>query len=198
MLSRLTAERGWGYAAICELEVGLDAGGRVTIPIRDGDENLRGVLRYQPWHTGSPKMLAVRGTRLGLIPHPAREGSPDVVLVEGPADMIAARSHGIAAIAVPGTQAWRSEWASLLAGRRVTVVMDSDRPGREAAERIRTDLTAVSDVSVLDLDPARDDGYDLTDALLDRAHCSVGPPVLEQLSRGHLSPRHQADRGIER
>jgi hypothetical protein len=191
LLARLAVERGWRYGAICELEVGLDASGRLTIPIRDAEENLQGVLRYQPWHTHGPKMLAVRGTRLGLVPNPARESSPAVMLVEGPADMLAARSHGMPAIAVPGAQAWRSEWARLFERRRVTVVMDCDRPGRDAAARIRNDLVDVCDVRALDLEPARDDGYDLTDALLERTHTLAGPAALNWLDRGH-------QRGIER
>ena len=129
---------------MCELEVGLDAGGRLTIPIRAASNDLQGVLRYQPWRTHGPKMLAVRGTRLGLIPHPVREPAPHIILVEGPADMIAARSSGLSAIAVSGTYAWRSEWAPAFAGRRVTVVMDCDRPGREAADRIASDLARFS------------------------------------------------------
>jgi 5S rRNA maturation endonuclease (ribonuclease M5) len=194
LLSRLAVERGWRYGAICELEVGLDPGGRLTIPIRDADENLQGVLRYQPWHTHGPKMLAVRGTRLGLIPNPIRESSPEILLVEGPADMLAARSHGMAAIAVPGAQAWRLDWASVFADRRVTVVMDCDRPGRDAARRIQRDLDQLCDAHVLDLDAARDDGYDLTDALLERTHTLAGPAALDWLDRGH----QRAERGIER
>jgi hypothetical protein len=58
--------------------------GRVLIPIRNQDGGLRGVLRYSPTHERAPKMLAARGTRLGLIPHPAAEPSEWVVLVEGP------------------------------------------------------------------------------------------------------------------
>jgi len=54
------------------------------------------VLRYAPTHDHAPKMLAARGTRLGLIPHPAAEPSTWVVLVEGPPDMISARSRGLA------------------------------------------------------------------------------------------------------
>jgi DNA primase len=183
---------------MCELEVGLDSNGRLTIPIRDADEKLHGVLRYQPWHTHQPKMLAVRGTQLGLIPNPARESSHQILLVEGPADMIAGRSNGMAAIAVPGTNAWRSEWRTLLAGRRVTVIMDCDRPGRDAAQRILRDLTGVADVSVLDLDPGRDDGYDLTDALLDRSHASVSPPALAWLRRDIALIYGRDERGIER
>ena len=110
-------------------------------------------------------MLAAAGTRLGLIPHPELvEGS--VVLVEGPSDMLAARSAGLPAIAVPGTHAWRAEWARAFTGREVTVVMDADRAGREAAARIARDLRAHgARAAIVDLDPSRDDGYDLSDWL---------------------------------
>jgi hypothetical protein len=198
LLARLAAERAWRSGAICELEVGLDADGRLTIPIRTSGNALQGVLRYQPWRTHGPKMLAVPGTRLGLIPHPVREPALHIILVEGPADMIAARSSGLPAIAVSGTYAWRAEWAAAFAGRRVTVVMDCDRPGREAASRIASELAPCSDVAVLDLDPAREDGYDLTDALLDQEHRSRELPALTRLERGQAQSRHPEVRGIER
>ena len=122
----------WSRATLLELGCGWERG-RVTIPIREGDGGLRGVLRYAPSHDRAPKMLAARGTRLGLIPHPAAEPSTWVVLVEGPPDMISARSRGLPAIAVPGDDAWEPEWARLLAGRHVSVVFDCDRAGRDAA-----------------------------------------------------------------
>jgi hypothetical protein len=98
------------------------------------------------------------------------------------------------AIAVPGTQAWRSEWARLFAGRQVTVVMDCDGPGREAARRIQADLAELCEVGAVDLDSGRDDGYDLTDALLERTHTRAGPAALSWLDRA----RDRAERGIER
>jgi hypothetical protein len=198
LLNSLAIERGWRFGVLCQLEVGVDSAGRLTIPIRGRGGDLRGVLRYDPWHTQGPKMLAIRGTQLGLIPYPEGEPSPHVILVEGPADMLAARSCGMPAIAVPGTHAWRSEWAPLLAGRQVTVVMDCDAPGREAAARIATDLAGQGTATVIDLEPSRDDGYDLTDALLDRAHASVEQPSLMRLTR-ELSPRRErGERGLER
>ena len=114
-------------------------------------------------------MLAVRGTQLGLIPHPAAEPSTWVVLVEGPPDMISARSQGLPAIAVPGDDAWETGWAQLLVGRYVSVVLDCDRAGRHAAARIAGDLKAAGvRGSIVDLAPDRQDGYDLTDWLDER------------------------------
>jgi hypothetical protein len=158
----LSRQRLWSPAVIRELELGYD-GSRITIPIHNGAGQLRGVLRYQPG--GRPKMLTVPGTRLGLIPHPAAEPSRRTLLVEGPPDMIAARSRGWPAIAVPGDHAWQARWAPLLSGREVLLVMDSDRAGRAAAQRIASDLHAVCAVRVIDLAPTRDDGFDLTNWL---------------------------------
>jgi hypothetical protein len=88
--------------------------------------------------------------------------------------MIAARSCGLAAIAVPGTEAWRTGWAELLAGRGVTVVMDCDAPGRKAAQTIAADLRGVAaTVEVVDLWPGRGDGYDLTDRILERRRANA-------------------------
>ena len=161
---RLRGERGWEPDTLARWGIGFD-GQRITVPITDQDGRLQGLLRLRSENWQRPKVLAAAGTRLGLIPHPALVAG-SVVLVEGPGDMLAARSVGLPAIAVPGTHAWRAEWAPALNGREVTVVMDCDRAGREAATRIARDLqTHAANTAIVDLDPSRDDGYDLTDWL---------------------------------
>jgi DNA primase len=96
------------------------------------------------------------------------------VLVEGPPDMISARSRGLPAVAVPGDHAWEVEWAGLFAGRHVSVIMDCDRAGRDAAQRIAADLDAAGAVArVIYLPPGRADGYDPTDWLADRRDLAV-------------------------
>lgn len=168
LIRQLAIKRAWGSDVIRELALGFD-GARITIPIRDRHRELRGVLRYDPFGRRDPKMLAVLGTRLGLIPHPARETSDQIILVEGPPDMIAARSCGLPAIAIPGTTAWQQPWAELLAGRRVTIVMDCDAPGRRAGDDVATSLQAAAvTAEVVDLCPDRHDGYDLTNRILER------------------------------
>jgi len=162
----LAEQRGWHVDTIRELQLGLDRG-RITIPIRARSGELQGLLRYQPNHTSRPKMLAAPGTRLGLIPHPVSESAEHVLLVEGPPDMIAARSCGARAIAVPGDRAWQPSWARTLEGRHITIVMDCDTHGRAAAERIARDLSHLATTQVVDLAPDREDGYDLTDWLLE-------------------------------
>jgi DNA primase len=126
LLARVHRERGWDGEVLVELAVGFD-GDRITAPITDERRALQGLLRLRVAGWQSPKVRTAFGTRLGLIPHPSLEPRQSVLLVEGPGDMLAARSVGLPAIAVPGTYAWRAEWAQLLAGREVTVVMDCDR-----------------------------------------------------------------------
>lgn len=165
-LNALRDRRLWDPDAMRELQLGYDRG-RITIPIREADGRLSGVLRYLPGAV-TRKMLAEPGTKLGLIPHPSLESASRVLLVEGPPDMIAARSRGWAAIAVPGDHAWRPEWARLFDGREVLVLMDSDLAGRTAAARIAADLSHVAEVRQVDLAPDRRDGFDLTDWLHER------------------------------
>jgi CheY-like chemotaxis protein len=165
LIAKLGRDRGWRYTTMLELELGLDRR-RITIPVRDHDRQLIGLLRYQPWpKTGEPKMLATAASRRALLPHPAAEPSSHVLLVEGEPDMIAARSRGLPAIAVPGVDSWRREWVPLFSGRTVTIVADADRAGRMLAAQIKRDLAERADVLVADLAPHRRDGYDLTNWL---------------------------------
>ena len=180
MVARHAARAGYGWER-----------GRVIIPIRNGNGGLRGVLRYAPTHDRAPKMLAVRGTQLGLIPHPAAEPSTWIVLTEGPPDMISARSRGLPAIAVPGDDAWEPEWAQLLVGRHVSIVLDCDPAGRAAATRIAGDLRAVGvRGSIVDLARGRSDGYDLTDWLADR-HSATDAELRAALAAPGTRPRRR-------
>jgi hypothetical protein len=167
LIGRLAAERGWRYATMRELRLGLQ-GNAITIPVSDERGTLVGVQRYQPWPAGiDPKMRAVAGSVRQLLPHPAAEPARRLLLVEGEPDMIAARSRGLTAIAIPGVDCWRAEWAPWFVGRTVTIVPDADRAGRALASAVADDLRALADVHVVDIAAHRDDGYDLTDWLLD-------------------------------
>jgi hypothetical protein len=167
LMMRLTIERGWLPSTMRELGVGL-SGDTVIIPVPDAQGQLVGVLRYRPWPTpGQPKMRAVAGSARQLLPHPAAETASRVLLVEGEPDMIAARSRGLPAIAVPGVDSWRPDWARWFAGRTVTIVADADTAGRALAARAAHDLTGVARPHVVDLAPERQDGYDLSDWLIE-------------------------------
>jgi len=184
LLTALTRERGWSYETMRELELGFDQlCQRITIPIRDHDGQLQGLLRYDPSPVRrGPKMRAAPGSRLGLIPHPSRAPGPDVLLCEGPADMLAARAARLPAIAVPSATAWRTEWTQQLQRRSVTIMMDADAPGRRAARTIVQDFAGAGiPVQVVDLAPLRDDGYDLSDWLAEHHHTPVTLTLLRQL-----------------
>jgi hypothetical protein len=168
-LAWLVAHRGWCPLTIRRLQLGLDQG-RITIPVHDHRHQLVSLLRYRPDHgSGEAKLRAAPGSRRALYPHPAADSSRELLLVEGEPDAIAARSRGLAAVAIPGVNGWNAEWAPLFADRAVTVVFDADTQARTCARKVAHDLAGhVAQVTVIDLDPARDDGYDLTDWLLER------------------------------
>lgn len=175
LIARLTRERGWRKGTMCELELGV-CRGQVTIPVRDSHRRLIGLLRYQPWpQAGRPKMRAAAGSCRMLLPHPTAEPSHDVLLVEGEPDMVAARSRGLPAIALPGLDCWRSHWAQLLAGRQIQIITDADAHGRAVATRIAHDLNEYASTTIVDLAPNRDDGYDLTDWLLEQTPPGAEP-----------------------
>ena len=191
LLARIERELGWHRPVVEDLEIGLDWSGRLSIPVRGPTGALRGVLRYKPWRAeGEEKMLKVLGSKDGLIPNPSLEPATHVLLLEGPADTVAARSEGLPAIGLLSATAWRAEYARFFRGRHVTVIMDCDRAGRVAASRIVADLRRECEFGVLDLDPQCLDGYDLSNWLRDPAH--VGLPVAG-ITRGRprITRRHE-------
>ena len=99
----------WQRQTADELDLGWERG-RVIIPIRDAGGGVQGILRYAPRRTRAPKMLAMAGTRLGLVPRPEQHPAPWYVLAEGPPDMITGRSRGLPVIGIPGDHAWDPSW----------------------------------------------------------------------------------------
>lgn len=164
LLARLVVVKGWRQPALEHLRIGWD-GRRLTIPVRDKDGVLVNVNRYLP--NGQPKMMATRGRERDLFPAPETVGGSVIWIVEGEPDAIAAHSIGLPAVGLPGATNWRDEWAPRFADRRVVVCCDCDQPGRTAATTVHDSLAAAGvDVRVHDLDPARDDKFDLTDWVL--------------------------------
>jgi hypothetical protein len=167
-LERLSALRGWTREALDRMEVGFD-GRRVTFPYRDAHRRLVGLGRYQPnperRGESEPKLKAEAGSQRQLWPAPeSLETDGYLWLVEGEPDAIRAHSLGLAAVAVPGVEGWRAEYAKRFAGRRVVVCLDCDEPGGQAAERIAVELAPVAaEVRLLELDAGRNDGFDLSD-----------------------------------
>ena len=77
LLGRLRAERGWDERVLRELRVGFD-GERITVPISGEHAAPQGLLRLRIDASQRPKVLAVPGTRLALIPRPAPEETAGV------------------------------------------------------------------------------------------------------------------------
>jgi len=159
--------RRWTRAVLEDIGVGFDSE-RYVLPVRDADGALVGTVRYLPPQLRGEqvKLTADKGSRRELFPAPESE-APDVVLVEGEATALTARSAGLAAIAVPGSGAWRPEWARRLAPLSpILIVPDCDDVGRGAARTWAAELHAAGAVvRILDIAPERSDGYDVGDLL---------------------------------
>lgn len=196
---RLGELRGWAGEAVQALGLGLDRG-RVVFPVRDATGALAGMLRYEPdpaRRNGTAKMLAAKGTPRELFPPPEQVKGDTVWLVEGEPDAVSGATLGLPAVGVPGVEGWRAEWARRFAGRRVVVCFDCDGPGREAAGAHAGALAAAGvEVHVLDLDPERDDGYDIGELLVEAS--ADGPAgmicardLLDRMAEGaeRLRPR---------
>jgi hypothetical protein len=171
-LALVESLRGWTEQAIVRLGLGFD-GERVVFTITDETGDQVGDERYQPdparRNERQPKVLASAGTPRQLFPAPEtvadEEACGEVWLVEGGPDAIRLWSLGIPAVGVPGAQNWRDEWAQRFVPQwRVVVCFDCDATGRENAERAAASIVnAGGDARLLDLNPALDDGYDLSD-----------------------------------
>jgi AAA domain len=154
---------GWSAGTLERLSIGWN-GERLTIPVLEPDGTAASVLRYKP--DDARKMLAPKGQERLLYPPPEMVDAGDrlLLLVEGESDAITASELGLPAIARPSATIWKPGWSERFAGRRVCVVADCDRPGREGARRVAEDLAPhTSEVRLLDLEPGRDDGYDVGD-----------------------------------
>jgi hypothetical protein len=165
---RLLEVKGWSLATLQWFGAGW-TGERLTLPVYGvpGAAGVRPdlltVLGYVPG--GQPKMRALKGRGRHLFPAPEYL-TGNVWLVEGEPDAITMRELGIPAVAVPGVNTWR-DWEERFTGRRVTVCMDCDEQGRAcAAERVDGFRRAGVEARAVDLDPSRDDGFDLSDALV--------------------------------
>ena len=170
LAKRLGDDRGWAPLSMIALGLGVDDEGRIAIPIRDGNGNLLSVERYAPdAPADAPKLIAAKGRPRHLFRPPIDLASGLVLLLEGPSDAIAAHSRGLLAVAAPSASIWKAAYALALrdAGvKRAIIIGDCDTAGRRFAPRVARSLIAHGlAVETVDLDPSRDDGFDLTDWL---------------------------------
>jgi DnaB-like helicase C terminal domain len=179
-LDRLAELRGWTVEAIRALGLGLDSD-RIVIPVMNARLGVEGVLRYQPNPgrlSGAPKMMAAPGTPRELFPPVEAIEEQAIWLVEGEPDAISATSIGLPAVGIPGAGSWRSEWAPRFAGKDVILCCDCDGAGRGLAARAADDLVEhANSVRIVELAPARDDGYDIGEMVKEAAGPSEHPQV---------------------
>jgi putative DNA primase/helicase len=165
LMNRLYELKGWTKEAIAHFNIGFD-GQRLWFPVRDACNELVNIVRYAPGGKLKPKSLALTGRPRDLFPGPELRGE-SVWLVEGEPDAISGYVLGLPAIGVPGVQGWKDSYVERLRGRQVTICFDCDDPGRGAAMKVQTSLEGAGvEVRRVDLDPHRQDGYDLTDYLV--------------------------------
>lgn len=190
---RLGALRGWNTGVIDELELGLH-GDRVVFPVRDAYGNLTGMVRYapNPDHRKGPKSLA-EGER-ELFPRPERYSGGTVWLFEGEPDAVAAASCGLQAVGVPGVQTWKKGWDDrLVRFEQVNICFDCDPAGREAANARQASLAERVTVKLIDLDPSREDGFDVSDVVK-----SEGPQNARDLLERRVAQAAAASSPIKR
>jgi hypothetical protein len=169
-LAYLVDERLISEESVELYEIGWDANASAyTIPYRDSGGELVNVKWYKPATSSSGKKTwVIKGRGLGdLWPVDELADADTVVLTEGEWDALVLLSEGVSAVSVPGGAGegkWRPEWAKHFTGRRVAIATDCDKPGRalarEAAESLADEARLVW---LVDLDPERTDGYDVTD-----------------------------------
>lgn len=145
---------------------------------RDGAGAVVGsVVRLDPKGFGQQRpddgdgwLWGLEGAQLPLYRLPelgsADEGDP-VFLCEGEKDADALRSIGLVATTTPGgaSKAWREAYGDALEGRRVVILPDNDKAGRDHAEKAAEGLEGKArDVRMLELPNLPDKG-DVSDWL---------------------------------
>jgi hypothetical protein len=170
---RLHELRGWLPDALATLGVGFD-GERITFPICNATGQLVNLLRWTPSpKNGERKMLSGKGRPRDLFPAPESIEGAACWLVEGEPDAVSLRTLGLPAVAIPGVN-WARKAASeahrFARFDRLNLLLDCDHQGREAAQTIGAAFAAAGIAPrVLDLDPSRDDGYDVGDYVREAA-----------------------------
>lgn len=165
LLAGYLADRGWPphTAELYGLEVVLAARGRPAVrhPFYavtgstevELDSWQDRLLHHDPerdggkWHAAPGRPL-----RLWNLPGLEAEELTAVVIAEGPADGITAdlalhHRPEVAAVAVAGSEGWRSSWAPMLTGLQVVIATDADTAGDNLAEKIAADLDSLAEVA---------------------------------------------------
>jgi hypothetical protein len=188
VVSRLFELRGWTRGAMTALALGFD-GKRIVFPVRDSSGDLVNVCRYTPSPPeNQPKMKSEPRRPRDLFPAPEGLDGDEVWIVEGEPDAVSAHSLGLPAVGLPGVEFVKRLDAGRFARfNRANILLDCDPPGRQAAAALAAALHGSGvEVRVVDLDPPRDDGFDLTDWIMQRNGDDAGATVavLREIAEG--------------
>ena len=167
MLAKLDRWRHWQPEPLRKLGVGVNDRGWLTLPIRNAEGALVGVLEYNadPERPAGKTKAYSTGPR-DLFPPPEFQRDGDLWLVEGESDAMTALMLGLNASGVPGAK-WAISRAGDIAKRlqrrsRVYLIPDCDEPGRAWTTKLGAALAAEGvETHIVDLDPSRSDGWDL-------------------------------------
>jgi hypothetical protein len=191
LLNTLRARRGWAKGALERLGVGWD-GQRLTLPVKDEQDRMHDVIRYDPF--GPPKWKMLAGKGRSRLPWPRPESiAPGVLyLVEGEGSVISMMSIGLQAVALPGSVSkpsgdvtrpakfqgggWHPAWARRFKHfPRIVCIPDCDIAGRNLMVTASYDLSQAG-CHVVTIDLGFQDGFDVGDFL---------KPAMDGTSRRH-------------
>ncbi len=165
LLSYLTDERGLVADTISRYEVGYDEGlDKYVLPVREGGR-LMNLRRYKRGAPPGDKMRNASGHGSPPRLYPSLPPSGAIVVCEGEWDALVLNQHGILAVtSTGGAGSFLEEWVRLFRRRHVAFVYDCDDAGRQHAPAHAAKVATVArSVRVVDLDPSRDDKWDVND-----------------------------------
>jgi DNA primase len=136
---------------------------RLVIPWRGFDGSIAILQRRRLDDERSGKYVFPAGMKpalpFGAERLRASDAGRTITWCEGALDVLALRTlderdgSNLLPLGIPGTSAWRTDWARYCCGRDVFVALDADESGDAAAERISADLYAHGARSVRRLRP---------------------------------------------
>jgi hypothetical protein len=212
VLEKARRLRGWAAPALLSLGVGWD-GERFTLPVKDAENRLHDVLRYNPY-SSKWKMLAGEGRTRQIWPRPedvsTTNRSRGLYVVEGEGTAISLASIGLPVVALPGAVArasgdvrnpsrfegvgWHKAWAKRFKGHgRLWLFPDADDVGRTVMLTAHFDLEKEGLHPVI-CDLGGDEGFDLGDLLAAASHLELrrqGKELVKMFARVSTSRREQ-------
>ncbi len=141
-LTNLAGELGVIVKSLCALDCGWN-GRAFTFPERDADGRVIGIATRTP----DGRKSSMKGGKRGLVlPRDLNERPGPRLVVEGPTDVSACLSMGLAAVGRPSARAGVAQLVALLRDRDVIIVGENDQkddgkwPGRDGAKAVGTKL----------------------------------------------------------